>query len=81
MAPYTTIFSVHTSIRQTPEDKNLYITSLCVRYVDKEGPKEYLADIISQEWSDLPSEAQSHFIRNGGTYMNYESELYRFRSR
>ena len=80
MAPYTTIFSVHTSIRQSSEDNNLYVTSLCVRYVDKEGPKEYVADIISQEWSDLPSEASSHFIRNGAD-MNYETELYRFRSR
>ncbi len=80
MAPYTTIFSVLTRIRQNQEDKNAYVTSLHIRYVDTEGPKEYAADIISQEWSELPAEAQSHFIRNGAD-MNYESELYRFRSR
>lgn len=80
MAPYTTIFSVQTHIRQSSEDLEVYVTSLCIRYVDTEGPREYVADIISQEWSDLPSAAQSHFIRNGAD-MNYETELYRFHSR
>lgn len=75
--PYNTIFSVHTEVAQDVHDKQTYITSMVIRYVDASGPKEFSAEILSHDWSELTSETQSHFIRNGSD-VSCENFIYRY---
>lgn len=78
MAPYNTIFSIHTEVVQDSHDKNTYITSLIIRYVETAGSaKECTMEIMSHTWTELSSETQSHFIRNGSD-VSYINEIYRF---
>lgn len=77
MPPYNTIFTVHTEVAQDSHDKDTYITSMVIRYVDSSGPKEFSAEILSHDWSELTSETQSHFIRNGSD-VSCENVIYRY---
>ncbi|MBE6410195.1 MAG: M48 family metallopeptidase [Akkermansiaceae bacterium] len=77
MAPFNTIFSIHTETAQDSQDRNTYICSLIIRFVDAAGPKEYSTEIMSLSWLELPSEAQEHFMRNGSD-VSYQNDIYRY---